>query len=371
MDEVERQIQKLKNPNPYARENAANALRDLLDDRAALPLRKSLNDRNHFVVWSAAKALFAIVHHSEDHELLGIYNNACIMAMRESMRSICNESKISNSENWKKRTVPMLIDGLRSFDSEIKRFAAKSLVTIGKATLPYLFESLKCTTSNTYAVLEVMACFNDPRVFPSLIEHMNNDEQHKTIAKHILKVYFDKNGTNPKEFDLLINLYRGAKTCRETSNAILALGSTGDISTIPLVKKSLGSSELQVNNALIAYFQNLVRKNIGSGKTGDALSILASFTVHPVQTVRFNASSSLRHILLNCTSISELKEFEDGVNAYLKTKKKPSDTLMKIKISISAMKNKLAKDKGILLDDIPKPPKRNRMYQQIRRVSNA
>jgi hypothetical protein len=87
----------------------------------------------------------------------------------------------------------------------------------------------------------------------------------------------------------------------------------------------------------------------------------------------------LKIIFNNCNTINELRDFESKlIEGYEKIYERMKDgSLQKIRISIAGLKiaaskkrNELTKDKGILLDDKPKPPK-GRMYQQLRRVRNG
>jgi hypothetical protein len=85
-------------------------------------------------------------------------------------------------------------------------------------------------------------------------------------------------------------------------------------------------------------------------------------------------------MLSRCRTIGELNQFEQKVtsayNQLLNERKKPKECMdagmavAKLRKLITKRRNELTKDKGILLDDIPKPPKKG-MYQQARRVRNG
>lgn len=72
-----------------------------------------------------------------------------------------------------------------------------------------------------------------------------------------------------------------------------------------------------------------------------------------------------------------LRKFEDGVRKGIESikgrrqREKALFFLSQCMSTIACRKNELAKDKGVLLDDLPKLPKGNKMYQQTRRIFNG
>jgi len=94
---------------------------------------------------------------------------------------------------------------------------------------------------------------------------------------------------------------------------------------------------------------------------------------------RLQAAISLRTVCNSVNSIETIKEMEKGVHeAYQKLKGEERNTsttrqalefqVMKLLGEIVAKKNELASKRDILLDDIPKFPKKNGVYQQLRRT---
>jgi hypothetical protein len=90
--------------------------------------------------------------------------------------------------------------------------------------------------------------------------------------------------------------------------------------------------------------------------------------------VRAHATSSIERIMRDCNSTKDIVESEKILDKNLKRKNLHRDFMIaiaKLKITITKRKNQLAQDKGIHLDNKPKPPKGNKIYNQVRRVRNG
>jgi hypothetical protein len=117
------------------------------------------------------------------------------------------------------------------------------------------------------------------------------------------------------------------------------------------------------------------------GKIGDTRAVPA--LVETLEDKYLNARSWAMYwlggMIENLESKEDFQDFEaklqEGYDR-LKRKLKQEDlteTLVKIaelKYRVTQRKNVLAKDKGIILDDKPKPPKKG-IYQQLRRAKNG
>jgi hypothetical protein len=100
------------------------------------------------------------------------------------------------------------------------------------------------------------------------------------------------------------------------------------------------------------------------------------------EDIPFHAEHSLEKITDILMSSEEINDFEDALKGgfdELSRKRHRKNGTMDIRIQIARFRsivakrrNELSKDKGILLDDKPKPPKGNKgMYQQARRALNG
>jgi len=91
--------------------------------------------------------------------------------------------------------------------------------------------------------------------------------------------------------------------------------------------------------------------------------------------VRSNAARALGGILNKCETIEAVNEFEthlqDGMNSVRKQWKKGVTTefglqISKLQIAAARKRDELAPKRDILLDEVPKPPKKGEIYQQMR-----
>jgi hypothetical protein len=145
--------------------------------------------------------------------------------------------------------------------------------------------------------------------------------------------------------------------------AILALSKIKDPSVIPLVINSAPSTVFEARNAILV------------------LARLKRFDTIPdilenMKDISFE--KHLREFLTFCETKEEVNEFESRVRdcfSKLLTRGQVSNKtkmdIANLMNEIAKKRNELCKDKGILLDDKPKKPKGNRVYQQLRRVRHA
>jgi hypothetical protein len=109
-----------------------------------------------------------------------------------------------------------------------------------------------------------------------------------------------------------------------------------------------------------------------------ALSALANVLSDGNRIVRSYADEALNHVIQKSTSIELLNEMEMKLKESYSTKRKEYRygkerelvqielVFSKLMAEIAKRKNELAPKRDILLDDIPKPPKKGEIYQQIR-----
>jgi hypothetical protein len=96
------------------------------------------------------------------------------------------------------------------------------------------------------------------------------------------------------------------------------------------------------------------------------------------EKMRWDVLFAFEHILKNCKSREDVQEFEDklddglfrlrGKHRKIGKIKKVGFFFAKLRKKAQGMKNRLSQDKGILLDDKPKPPKKGRMYRIMSRA---
>jgi len=190
------------------------------------------------------------------------------------------------------------------------------------------------------------------------------------------------------------------------ANIVLALGQIKDIRAIPALFESLmhGSSWVQgrAAGALAKIGKPAIPALLKALKNGDnnircyaawaglsqikdasAVPALVKVFGDKVADARLAAAEALGkfgNIVKKYETMAEINEFEtylqEGLNqAKLHLKKNEIAELeivvSKLRIAATKKKDELAQDKGILLTDIPKPPKKGTIYQSLRRVRNG
>ena len=116
------------------------------------------------------------------------------------------------------------------------------------------------------------------------------------------------------------------------------------------------------------------------GQIGDTRAVPALIEALNYENVRGGPVWVLSEILNKCNTIEAVNEFEthlqEGVNSARKQWRKGVTTefglqISNLQIAAARKKDKLAPKHDILLDDIPKPPKRGKMYRTMERVRNG
>jgi len=115
-----------------------------------------------------------------------------------------------------------------------------------------------------------------------------------------------------------------------------------------------------------------------------AVPALINALLNTNEETRMKASVALRYATRSLADDAKVREFEEKLQeGYLslgKGRKNGKNERMlsearlqisKLKIAAAKKKNELAQDKGILLTEIPKPPKRGTIYRAMERVRNG
>jgi hypothetical protein len=119
------------------------------------------------------------------------------------------------------------------------------------------------------------------------------------------------------------------------------------------------------------------------GNIGDVESVppLVGLLDDPDGSVQLNTLESLMKILHKCSELKEVDRFWEnfstsaqslsGKNLVKREVGSLTFILSDFRIECAKKRNELTKDKGILLDDKPKPPNKNKIYHQLRRHTNG
>jgi len=145
--------------------------------------------------------------------------------------------------------------------------------------------------------------------------------------------------------------------------AVRAIGDIKDESAIPALIGALGTEDLVMR----CYAAEALEK-IGDPRGIQSLVVLTAFeSVHYI-SVRF-----LEKSLEECKTSEQLSGFERKFQlGFTELRKKHKSEFQKVAVWLADFQNKIAKksdslasDKGILLSDIPKPPKRGTIYRTL------
>jgi HEAT repeat protein len=115
-----------------------------------------------------------------------------------------------------------------------------------------------------------------------------------------------------------------------------------------------------------------------------AVPALINALLNKNEEMRMKANIALKYAARSLADCEKVKEFEEklqeGYSFLVKGCKNGKNERMlsearlqisKLRIAAAQKKDKLARDKGILLTDIPKPPKRGTIYRQMEMVRNG
>jgi len=238
------------------------------------------------------------------------------------------------------RAVTTLIETLRNENLSVRLSASTALGRFGQSAVPFLIEALNISNSNVreYA-LRALGDIKDVQAVPAIISVLNDINAFPNVicnSEMALDKIADANPGNPSltiaVFPLIVRMNDLDSNVRAW--AAMALGKIGDIRAVQPLIERLGRIEC--------------------------------------------AELVAREIIIRCKTTQHLEDFEIGLQKgydNLKKSAKTSELLFRIQIRISRLmtevakkRDELAQDKGILLTDTPKPPKKGGVYQQIRRT---
>jgi HEAT repeat protein len=238
-----------------------------------------------------------------------------------------------------------LILKLQNEDRDVQRNAAKELVTIGMFAVPDLIKTVK-----SYKYLAEARCHS-----VTILDNIAVDNPGNPILKQFISTFMTALG----DVDWRVR--------QASVEALTKIGNPA----IPALIDALDDRHLEVRgNAAEAL-----------GKIGDSSAVPAL-----VEALKYNdevkfwevkkAAQALENILGACKTNKEVLEFESKLQeGYGKLRKMQSKgdltntckVVAELKTTAAKRKSELADDKGILLSNIPKPPKRGKIYSSIRK----
>jgi len=233
--------------------------------------------------------------------------------------------------------VPALMNALKNGKKELAEHVSRIIFEIGKTAVPALIEMLKDKDVDVrWLVAKSLAEIKDVRAVPALIEALKDsacDVQQMIIAALInIAKKNPENSEVAKGVSALIEMMND-KCNPQRGSAAYALGQIADASTVP------------------ALTEGMLDEDFG---------------------MRAVCAKSLGSILTRLQSFDAVKLFEKHIEEsfeYLGKSRLKKDELAEIKIRLSMLrietarkKNSLVSKRDILLDDIPKPPRKRGVY---------
>jgi HEAT repeat protein len=267
-------------------------------------------------------------------------------------------------------TIRALIEVLKYQNPLVREVAAMALGMIGDAEgVPALIEAL--VSGNMFVrekAAEALGKIGKPAV-PALIRLLNDelerDRWHSAVVLGEIK--------DTRAVPALIEAAKG-NDFEVKRAAVSALGKIRHCSAVPVLIDELSAEE----DEMVMINASKALGRIADARAFPALLGVLYFDSGDVDRFVYRA---IKKILKKCNSKDEIQLFEgELVEALSKLdkeyilrsqKQKTEFRIVHLRIKAISKKNELTKDKGILLDDKPKPPKKGRMYQQLRRATNG
>jgi hypothetical protein len=265
----------------------------------------------------------------------------------------------------------------------VKMKAFNILVKIGKPAVPHIIDRLKHGIIGIrIAAAQVLGEIGNEQAISALIESL--EDGHGVVEKSAAES-LGKLKLNDEQFMKIVSLLNKEKSPATRLWSAHALGAIGDprgadplvmlfIEYFNLVSPSWSPMSAVIQTSLSRPYNIIGGALISIGNASIPALVEAFFDGKDV--LKSYANEVSIKILLKCETKEQVKDFEaklyEGM-ARLKRKSRNDPIPMeiaKLKQGVTRRKNQLSKDKGILLDAKPKPPKKG-MFQQARRVRNG
>jgi HEAT repeat protein len=257
--------------------------------------------------------------------------------------------KIAIAESlWKLKdasAIPVLIQTLKT-DYNARNAAMSALFKIGQPAISALIGEMKNASAyDMQDYVEMLGKINHEQCIPPLLSALSYPNVRiKDEAARKLRI-ISLNNPDSIEWDHspgpLIHALED-KRFPARRHVILTIGTIGFIDTIPSLINALRVRDL------IPTILNALELMVGKFTTQEKLQDFEE----KIQ----DGSGNLRKIICQKDHATLF-----GIQMQL----------AKLKMQISQRRNKLSQDNGILLDDIPKPPKKGRLFHRLRTVRNC
>jgi HEAT repeat protein len=402
VDEVEKLIIDLGSKDELIRESAAKRLGELRDSRAVPALIEIISNDNIDTASEAAKAVESIGDPSSIKLLLDLLEKPLLkyfFIYDLAADAIGNIALRNPGHYYTARSVPFLIN-IQEKSSMRDVGIGNSLVKIGT------HKHVRHYDDSGMAFL-VSIVPKEEVVVPLLIDLLGDADYEVRIETVMALGHLAERGISiAKAIPKLTSFIEGAdeQTLIRVSWVLIKAWENGDdilIAVPPLFPALEIQSESLVSHNIKKILLNLIRDEKASAGMlsiiGNLLSCKDSLAKYDAirllgesgriffvpllidalkdNSMRLEISLALEKICMECTTMESISRMEikalEGINDLRKGLMKRDFLeigfeIAKLKMAIAKKKNELSKDKGILLDDKPKPPRRNKMYQRLR-----
>jgi HEAT repeat protein len=287
---------------------------------------------------------------------------------------------MDEKENLQSRIQELILQ-LQNEDKNVQRNAAKALETIGMLAVPDLIKAVK-----SYKYLAEGRCHS-----VAILDNIAVDNPGNPILKQFISTFITALGdvdwgVRQASVEALRKIgYPAIPTLIEVlkNKESDEFERAGCVLALQIMTEECPDNEF-VKNMVSTFIDALddhhleVRRSAAEslGKIGDLSAVPALIEVLNCEdwNIQTRYIQALRKILGKCKTIKSLEELEsklqEGYDRLKKTHKK--EDLLKAKKLISRFKmaaakkrNELAEERGILLDDKPKPPRRGKIYSSM------
>jgi HEAT repeat protein len=209
----------------------------------------------------------------------------------------------------------------------------------------------------------------------TFVDKEKKDETHEQQKKgfdtdHFWKFYGQQKKRVDTDLFWKVKFFDDSGLRRASADALAEIG----VPAFDALVEVADNENKDVRSLVADSVGKIALKNPTSELISRAASVLIELSADASSEVARNADQGINLFLYVCDDAEKLRCFEEGLcKGYSKTRKnlgtkETNIRIAKLRMSISNKRNELSKDQGIILDDKPKPPKRNRMYQQMRMV---
>lgn len=249
MDNIQRLVAELRDPDEMIRRNAAEDLGDYRTTEAVFALAEALNDSSRGVSEAAAESLVMIGTEKVVHVVVPL-----LASENTFLRNYAKEILAQLGET----AVPSLIESLNNEDRDVRKFAIDALEEINSPkSIPCVVKAVEDPDINIAAVaVEVLGRLGDETVIPSIIDHMDGNSWMNGACLRAL----GEVGTE-KALEFILDRLKNPGDLIEVFAGVQALGRIGSPRSIGLLLDLLKKQPDIFAEAVIVALESIIRQH--------------------------------------------------------------------------------------------------------------